>query len=46
MTKTLLLIFVALALIIGSFVWFVLSWDASKEKSISLNRAFTTGAVT
>ncbi|MGJ8624599.1 MAG: hypothetical protein ACSHW1_17795 [Yoonia sp.] len=35
MKRTLILIFAALALMIGSFIWFVLSWDASKEESIS-----------
>jgi hypothetical protein len=35
MRKTLALIFAALALMIGSFVWFVMTWDASEEKPIS-----------
>lgn len=34
MTKTLALIFAALALMIGSFIWFVATWDASKEEPI------------
>jgi len=36
MTRTLLLIFAALAFMIGSFIWFVATWDASKEEPISL----------
>ena len=35
MHKTLALILAALALIIGSFIWFVASWDASAEDSLS-----------
>lgn len=35
MKKTLILIFAALALMIGSFIWFVTTWDASKEQPIS-----------
>lgn len=35
MKNTLLLIFAALALMIGSFIWFVATWDASKEESIN-----------
>ena len=34
MNKTLALIFTALALMIGSFIWFVATWDASKEEPI------------
>ena len=36
MTRTLTLIFAALALMIGSFVWFVATWDASKEQPIGI----------
>ena len=36
MTRTLLLIFAFLALMIGSFIWFVATWDASREDPISL----------
>jgi len=35
MKRTLLLIFAALALMIGSFVWFVSSWDRDAEQSLS-----------
>jgi len=35
MNKTLALIFAALALMIGSFIWFVATWDASREEPIS-----------
>ena len=37
MNKTLLLIFAALALMIGSFVWFVATWDAATEVPIGLD---------
>ena len=46
MTRTLALIFAALVLIIGSFVWFVATWDASKEAPISSIRPIQTGAIT
>ena len=46
MTRTLALIFAALALIIGSFIWFVASWDASKEDPVSSIRPTQTGALT
>ncbi len=46
MRNTLLLIFAALALMIGSFIWFVASWDASAEEPISLIRPIQTGAIT
>ena len=36
MKRTLALIFAALALMIGSFIWFVASWDADKEQPIGL----------
>lgn len=36
MTRTLILIFAALALMIGSFVWFVTSWDADAEAPITM----------
>ena len=35
MTRTLILILAALAFMVGSFIWFVATWDASKEKSLS-----------
>ena len=44
MKNTLLLIFAALALMIGSFVWMVATWDASKEEPVSLIRPIQTGA--
>lgn len=34
MKRTLLLIFAALTLMIGSFVWFVATWDAEAEQPI------------
>ncbi|MBU2994257.1 hypothetical protein Q4555_07220 [Octadecabacter sp. 1_MG-2023] len=46
MTKTLLLIFAFLALMIGSFIWFVATWDASKEEPVSLIRPIQIGATT
>ncbi|MEL6508888.1 MAG: hypothetical protein AAFQ47_17650 [Pseudomonadota bacterium] len=33
--KTLLLIGVFVALMIGSFIWFVVTWDPSKEEPVS-----------
>ena len=33
--KTLLLIGAFLTLMIGSFIWFVVSWDAAKEEPVS-----------
>lgn len=35
MTRTLLLIFAALALMIGSFIWFVATWDVKAKSPIS-----------
>ena len=35
MTRTLLLILAALTLMIGSFVWFVATWDREAEEPIS-----------
>ncbi|AKS47322.1 hypothetical protein SAMN05444287_3037 [Octadecabacter temperatus] len=46
MTRTLLLIFAFLALMIGSFVWFVITWDASKEEPVSAIRPIQIGATT
>lgn len=46
MKNTLLLIFAALALMIGSFIWFVATWDASAEDPISLTRPTQIGATT
>ena len=36
MTRTLALIFAFLALMIGSFMWFVATWDAEAEQPISI----------
>ncbi|MEL6607721.1 MAG: hypothetical protein AAFO58_00400 [Pseudomonadota bacterium] len=36
MTRTLVIIFAALAFIVGSFVWFVATWDAEREEPVSL----------
>jgi len=36
MNKTLALIFAALALMIGSFIWFVATWDKDAEEPISM----------
>lgn len=44
MRNTLLLIFAALALMIGSFVWMVATWDAAKEEPVSLIRPIQIGA--
>lgn len=33
--KTLLIIGIFLALMIGSFIWFVATWDASKEEPVT-----------
>ncbi len=44
MTRTLALIFAALALIIGSFIWFVATWDAAKEQPVSSIRPIHKGA--
>ena len=44
MRNTLLLIFAALALMIGSFVWFVATWDASKEQPIGSIQPIQIGA--
>lgn len=35
MKRTLLLIFAALALMIGSFIWFVATWDRNVEQPVS-----------
>lgn len=35
MTRTLLLIFAFLALMIGSFIWFVATWDREAEQPVS-----------
>lgn len=35
MTRTLILILVAVALIVGSFIWFVATWNPEAEKSIT-----------
>ena len=46
MKNTLLLIFAALALMIGSFIWFIATWDASKEEPIGAIVPSQTGATT
>ncbi len=33
--RTLLAIFAFVALILGSFIWFIATWDAESEKSIT-----------
>lgn len=35
-SKTLLLIGGFIALMLGSFIWFVATWDASKEEPVSV----------
>ena len=35
MTRTLLLIFAFIALMVGSFIWFVATWDRDSEEPIS-----------
>ena len=39
MTRTLLLIAAFLALTLGSFIWFVATWDKDAEEPISLRAA-------
>lgn len=39
MTRILLLIFAFIALTLGSFIWFVASWDPSKEDPVSRSPA-------
>jgi len=34
MRRTLVLIFAALAIMVGSFIWFVATWDKSAEEPI------------
>ncbi|SMX43464.1 hypothetical protein OCA8868_02965 [Octadecabacter ascidiaceicola] len=46
MTRTLLLIFAFLTLMIGTFIWFVITWDASKEDPVNSIRPTQTGALT
>lgn len=36
MTRTFLLIFAFLTLMIGSFIWFVVTWDAAAEQPVSV----------
>ncbi len=33
--RTLLLIAVFVALIVGSFIWFIVTWDAAKESPVT-----------
>jgi len=35
MTRTLVLIFAFIAFMLGNFIWFVVSWQASKEVPVS-----------
>lgn len=35
MTRTLLLIFAAIAVMLGSFIWFVATWDPAERPAIS-----------
>lgn len=35
MQRTLLVIAVFVALIVGSFVWFIVTWDAAKESPVT-----------
>jgi hypothetical protein len=35
MNRTLILILVAVALIVGSFIWFVVTWNPKAEESIT-----------
>jgi len=44
MTKTVLLILAAMALMIGTFIWFVATWDADAEKSITFDTPLQRGA--
>jgi len=36
MTRTLLAIFAFIALMLGSFIWFVATWDAEAEEPVSV----------
>ncbi|MEJ6815312.1 MAG: hypothetical protein QNK87_13975 [Octadecabacter sp.] len=46
MKNTLILIFAALTLMIGSFIWMVATWDASKEEPVVQILSTQTGAIT
>ncbi len=35
--RTLLAIFAFIALTLGSFIWFIATWDASKEEPVALS---------
>ncbi|MGR3702060.1 MAG: hypothetical protein ACU0A4_08230 [Paracoccaceae bacterium] len=35
MQRTLLVIAVFVALIVGSFIWFIATWDAAREQPVS-----------
>ena len=37
MTRTLLLIFAFIALMVGSFIWFVATWDKEAEQPVSFD---------
>ena len=45
MNRTLILIFGFLALIVASFIWFVATWDASKEQPVSALPRVTLGDI-
>ncbi len=34
-TRTVLIILAFVAMVLGSFIWFIASWDASKEQSVT-----------
>lgn len=38
-TRTVLLIFAFLALVFGSFIWFIASWDTAREESVVRHNA-------
>jgi TRAP-type C4-dicarboxylate transport system permease small subunit len=40
--RTLLVIAVFVALIVGSFIWFIVTWDPSKEEPVTQLPAKTT----
>lgn len=37
--RTLLIILVFVALILGSFIWFIATWDPSKEEPVAMPSA-------
>ena len=38
--RTLLAIFTFIALTLGSFIWFIATWDPSKEEPVALGVSF------